>query len=104
MNAIDVFLLPSIWEGFGYVTIEAMACTRPVIAFEVGSNPEIIINNKTGFLVKFNDLNEFANKIIYFSENRPQILEMGIQGKKRAKDLFNIDSSYKELELYLNSL
>ena len=38
----DVFLLPSLWEGFGYVIVEASLCELPVIAFDVSSNGEVI--------------------------------------------------------------
>ena len=62
MKTIDIFLLTSLWEGFGYVIVEAMAAAKPVIAFDVSSNPEIIGDGETGYLVK-NNIKEFADKI-----------------------------------------
>jgi len=60
-NAL-VLLSPIKWEEpFGLVMVEAMACGTPVIAFNRGSAPEIIRNNKTGFLVK--NVNEMAKAI-----------------------------------------
>jgi len=35
MQSLDIFLLPSLWEGFGYVMTEAMVCRKPVIAFNL---------------------------------------------------------------------
>lgn len=43
-------------EAFGRVTAEALACGTPIIAFNKGANSELVINNKTGFLIKENDL------------------------------------------------
>ncbi len=52
LNIADVFVLPSISEGFPTVIPEAMMCGVPVIASDVGGIPEIIINDKTGILTK----------------------------------------------------
>ena len=101
MSSIDIFLLPSLWEGFGYVTIEAMASSKPVIAFNVASNPEIIIDKKTGFLTREGDLDSFVEKIIFFYNNPVKISEMGIEGQKRVIEKFSINNSYNELEKYL---
>ncbi|MCX6806606.1 MAG: glycosyltransferase family 4 protein [Candidatus Berkelbacteria bacterium] len=58
------FLLPIHWEEpFGLVMIEAMACGTPVVAFRRGSVPEIVIDGKTGFIVKPNDINAMAKAV-----------------------------------------
>ncbi len=52
-----VFLMTSRYkEAFGRVTAESLACGTPVIAFNKGANPELVINGKTGYLIKENDL------------------------------------------------
>ena len=51
MHNLDIFVLTSSWEGFGYVIVEAMAASKPVVAYNISSNPEIIRENQTGFLV-----------------------------------------------------
>ncbi|GAH13428.1 unnamed protein product, partial [marine sediment metagenome] len=63
MTSIDVFLLTSLWEGFGYVIIEAMICKKPVVAFDISSNPELVEDNRTGFLVENQNMNVFIQKI-----------------------------------------
>jgi len=104
MQSIDVFLLPSLWEGFGYVSIEAMICEKPVIAFNVASNPEIIVNNKTGYLTKINDVQVFTEKIHFFYHHPEKIKEMGHEGRSRVLQYFNIVNSFTQLENYLNQL
>jgi glycosyltransferase involved in cell wall biosynthesis len=51
MAALDLLVLPSWWEPFGRVLIEAMACATPVVATNLGGVPEIVQNGKTGLLV-----------------------------------------------------
>jgi glycosyltransferase involved in cell wall biosynthesis len=59
----DVFCLTSSYEGFGLVLLEAFSFGLPIVAFKSGAIPEVIKNNKTGYLVKFNDVNNFALRI-----------------------------------------
>lgn len=98
MHNIDIYILPSLWEGFGYVLVEAMLCKKPVIAFNLSSNPEIIDNNKTGFLVKENNIDEVIEKIKLLAENKELRDKMGIEGEKRVKNLFIVDRVIEEVE------
>ena len=55
MHAIDVFAMPSIWEGFGLVLLEAMAAGRPIVASRVATIPEVVVDGETGLLVPAGD-------------------------------------------------
>src|SRR5207237_9553082 len=46
MHALDVFAMPSIWEGFGLVLLEAMAAGRPIVASQVATIPEIVMDGE----------------------------------------------------------
>ncbi|MGH7598662.1 MAG: glycosyltransferase, partial [bacterium] len=61
MQAIDILLLPSLWEGFGIVLIEAMAAGKPAISTNMSSMPEIIVDGQTGYLVPPGDAEMLAN-------------------------------------------
>ncbi len=98
MCSIDIYVLPSLWEGFGYVLVEAMLFKKPVVAFNLSSNPEIIDNNKTGFLVKENNLDEIFEKIKLLAEDKELRERMGAEGEKRVKKLFVIDRVVEEVE------
>jgi 1,4-alpha-glucan branching enzyme len=65
----DVIIVPSLFEPFGLVYIEAFALKTPVVAFDTAAGNEIIVNNETGLLVEKGDSKALAEKIIYLLEN-----------------------------------
>jgi glycosyltransferase involved in cell wall biosynthesis len=103
MNSIDIFVLTSLWEGFGYVIVEAMAACKPVVAFNLSSNPEIIINNETGFLVDFPDVEMFSRKIELLVNDENLRLQFGKKGRDRVEKYFQLDERIAEFEQYLLS-
>lgn len=101
MKTLDVFALTSVWEGFGYVLVEAMAAKKPVIAFDITSNPEIVSNKDTGFLVPYPNETLFANKIIELSLNPALRKVLGENGRKRVEEKFQLNQIIQEIEAYL---
>jgi glycosyltransferase involved in cell wall biosynthesis len=65
-NSADLFLLPSRSEPFGIALLAAGLCGLPAVAFDVQGPRDIIINNKTGKLVKPYDVGEFAESILHY--------------------------------------
>jgi glycosyltransferase involved in cell wall biosynthesis len=65
---VDLFMLPSDYEGLPMVIIEAMSYGKPVVASNVGGISEIVVNDENGYTVE-NDPNVFADKITYILEN-----------------------------------
>ncbi|NOG84882.1 MAG: glycosyltransferase family 1 protein [Candidatus Scalindua sp. SCAELEC01] len=99
---IDLFLLPSINEGFGIVLVEAMAMGKPIVATNVGGIPEIVKDGTTGILVSPKDDEALSSSIIKLHKNPGLALKMGQAGYRRAKRLFDIESTVlKYEELYL---
>jgi D-inositol-3-phosphate glycosyltransferase len=62
-SAADMLVMPSHYESFGMVALEAMACGTPVIASDVGGLHELVKHNKTGIRVKVQDLDALAHAI-----------------------------------------
>ena len=93
----DIFLLPSRWEGFGYVLIEAMACRKPIVAFNTSSNPEIVADGKTGFLVNDFDTGEFAEMIFQLINNAQLRKQLGENGRKLVEERFTLERAVGKL-------
>ena len=100
MRSIDIFVLTSLWEGFGYVLVEAMALKKPVVAFNVSSNPEIVEDNKTGYLITPFDTEIFADKIGLLT-NKTLRNSMGIAGREKVEKMFTIQRTADKLEKML---
>ncbi len=103
MNALDIFLLTSLWEGFGYVLTEAMAASKPVVAFDNSSNPEIVDDEETGFLIKPYDIDAFVEKIIYLQDSTIRN-KMGMEGRNRVEKYFTIEKTLDNLEKMIEDI
>jgi glycosyltransferase involved in cell wall biosynthesis len=101
MKSLDVFALTSIWEGFGYVIVEAMAAKKAVVAFDITSNPEIITQNETGFLIPQKNVIEFSEKIDLLLNNTKLSYNMGADGRNKAEERFQLKTIILEIEAYL---
>ena len=97
----DVFVLPSLWEGFGYVLAEASLSKKPIVAFNLSSNPELVIHKRTGFLVAPNEIGEFADAIEKLHRNPDLIQQMGENGMAHIKANFDQKKNLKKIETYL---
>lgn len=69
LNSNDIFVLPSISEGMPNVLLEAMAAGLPIVATNVGGIPDIVKNNKNGYLVEPKNPQQLAERIHFLIEN-----------------------------------
>lgn len=83
MGAFDLFALPSLWEGFGLVLLEAMAQARPVVAAASGAIPEIVVPGETGLIVPPGDSPALATAISAIASDPARASAMGESGRKR---------------------
>lgn len=79
----DIFVLPTYYETFGIVLVEAMQYGLPVISTDVGGIPDLIEDGHNGYLVKKKDSIALANSIIKMISNRCLMEIMGREGRKR---------------------
>lgn len=101
MRSIDIFLLSSHWEGFGFVLAEAMANQKPVVAYSVSSNPEIVEQGVTGILVPQGDIPAFAAAVMKLAEDPVTRNDQGVAGRARVLEKFSFS---RQLNALLNAI
>jgi glycosyltransferase involved in cell wall biosynthesis len=98
LRECDVFVLPSRWEGFGFVMVEAMLMELPVVAFDAMSAQEIVVNGVTGLLTPPEDVQALAAAIAALLESPARARDLGKAGRLRALSLFTMDRATSDLE------
>lgn len=97
MAMSDLVVLPSIsLEALPYVLIEAMACSKPVVATNFSGIPEIVHDQVTGLLVPRHDPQGLAQAIESILNDETKALQMGHEGRKRVEDLFTQERMIRE--------
>lgn len=86
MNAADVFVLPSRFEGLPTVLVEAMACGLPIVATKVGGIPEIIKDNERGILIEPNDATAIVKGVLTLADNENLREKFKVEGLKFIKE------------------
>ncbi|OGS50954.1 MAG: hypothetical protein A3K65_03850 [Euryarchaeota archaeon RBG_16_68_12] len=100
-NEAAVFACPSIYEPFGIINLEAMACETPVVATRVGGIKEVVVDRQTGFLVPPGDPVRLGRAIRKVIEDPALAARMGKAGRKRVLAQFTWDRiAEKTLKLY----
>lgn len=87
--ASDVSVLPSLYESFGLVVLEAMAAGKPVIASNIGAIPEIVDDQMTGFLFPPRDVDRLTDLLFNILGDNDLRNEMGMRGKKKVQEQFS---------------
>jgi glycosyltransferase involved in cell wall biosynthesis len=86
-----VFCLPSHYEPFGVAFVEAMLAGLPCIGTTKWAMPEIIVDGQTGWLVRPGDPRDLAASLITALEDLPEAARRGMNGRRRALELFTWD-------------
>jgi glycosyltransferase involved in cell wall biosynthesis len=89
MHAFDLLLVPSIWEGFGLVILEAMAHQLPTVASAVSAIPEIVVDGETGLLVPPRDVDALAGALVSLFVDVPLRKHMGMLAEDRLESHFS---------------
>jgi glycosyltransferase involved in cell wall biosynthesis len=90
MPAFDALVMPSLWEGFGLVALEAMAHEVPVIASYVSALPEIVVDEQTGYLVPPQNTDALAERMADMLQNPVRAGKMGEAARRRVETEFSI--------------
>jgi glycosyltransferase involved in cell wall biosynthesis len=100
----DLFVMPSRYDSFGIVYLEAWRCGRPVIGANVGAIPEVIEEGRDGLLVEFGNVDQLASSVLYLLNSPDLCREMGERGREKVfkklnwgKTLPLIEKVYEEI-------
>jgi len=96
-NGADLFVMASQMESFGLVYAEALSCSIPVIGTSVGGIPEIIEDNKSGYLIPPNDPVELSKSIAKLITNEERRKQFGRYGRKAMRKNFDLNIIAKKL-------
>jgi len=101
LRAINIFVLPSLSEALSNALMEAMACGCPVVASNVGGNPELVRNGETGLLFEPGDAANLASALQTLIENEALRKRLADNGAKFLRDSFSIRASAQRMgEIY----
>lgn len=101
LKALDLFVFPSVSEGFGQAVIEAMAAGRPVVASAIPPLTEIVLTGETGVLVEPDNPQAFADASSWLFAHPEEARRMGERGRERVYSHFNAEKMAAEtLSLY----
>jgi glycosyltransferase involved in cell wall biosynthesis len=104
MHAVDVFAMPSVWEGFGLVLLEAMAAGRPIVASRVATIPEVVLDGETGILVPPGDAPALAEALVQMAHDRQLAARLGEAGRRRLQQHFSLQKMVADTELLYREL
>ncbi|MDD5258543.1 MAG: glycosyltransferase family 4 protein [bacterium] len=105
IHLLDIVVVPSLSEGFSNTIIEAMAVAKPVVATNVGGNPEAVIDGVTGILVPLADSQSLAAAILSILNNPVLEKTLGEKGFFRVQEKFSLKQMISSYEaLYLSVL
>ena len=100
----DIFILPSVWEGFGIVILEAFRAKTAVIASNIEGPAELIKNNYNGLLFEPKNVVELTDKIQFLINNKNERIEIAENGFKTFTSEYSIKNYVNLLhKLYINA-
>lgn len=97
LGEADLFLLPSRQEGFSNAILEAMACSLPVIATDVGGNAEAVVHGRGGSIVEPQNPEALAAAVIELAGKRAELPDMGRFNRERVAEHFSLEASARTL-------
>ena len=98
MQALDIFVLPSLSEGIPMALLEAMAVSRAVVASRVGGIPEIVEDGVEGILVEPMDVTRLAESCMRLIDSPETAMKMGAQAWKRVVQDFSATAMADQVE------
>jgi glycogen synthase len=103
-SGASVFACPSIYEPFGIINLEAMACGTPVVASAVGGIKEVVVPGETGILVEPANPRQLADGINQLLRDQAMARRFGENGRKRVEQYFGWDYIARQTKTLYESI
>ena len=100
LRGFDIFALPSFSEGLSNVILEAMASALPVVAYDVGGNPQLVAQDKGGYLLPKGDINSMIDSIKSLANCTSRISDMGRYNRDKVLNCYSMKAmanAYQQL-------
>jgi len=104
VQCMDLFVLSSVSEGVSVALLEAMAAGVPVVVTNVGGNPEIVSNGKTGWLIASGSLKELTAAILDAAEHPQRIQQFAEMGRRQYEERFQFEAMIERYDEIYHSL
>jgi len=96
IKSFDLFAMSSVTEGLGTSLLDAMACSRAIVATRAGGIPEIVVDGVNGLLVPPHDRMALARAIVALLKDDAQRTTMGAAGLSRVRECFTVERMVAE--------
>ncbi|OGX08662.1 MAG: hypothetical protein A2Z88_10325 [Omnitrophica WOR_2 bacterium GWA2_47_8] len=90
-RACDIFVVPSVYESFGLIYVEAMMHGKPVIGCKAGGIPEVVNNGKTGILIEPYNVNQLVDGLLRLLNDPQMRQDMGQNARRLCEEKFSFD-------------
>ncbi|MGH8540423.1 MAG: glycosyltransferase family 4 protein [Stenotrophobium sp.] len=98
-RSVDAALVPTRYEAFGYVALEAMACALPVVGFNSSGTAEVCAHGETALLAPVDNVRQLVAYIRQLADDRTLLMRLGVAGRHRAVECF---SEEKAIAAYID--
>lgn len=102
-NESDVFVFPTLGEGYGLVVLEALSCGLPVICSNLAGGDDAIIEGYNGFVFEAGNDNDLYSKIKWFIDNQQMLSALSENSKKSSLN-YTWDKYYKNIAAYIRQI
>lgn len=103
-QALDLFVAPQRWEGFGVTPLEAMATGIPVVATSVGAFPELVVTGQTGAIIAPGDVEAMAREVALLLDDEKELARQGVEARRHVAENFSLKAEADAINAVYRSL
>jgi sugar transferase (PEP-CTERM/EpsH1 system associated) len=104
LNAMDVYVSSSLFEGISNSLLEAMATGLPVAVTAIGGNPEVVVDGESGLLFPTSNVRRLAERLLALRASRDLRMQLGQRALQRVREQFSLDVMVRKYEEVYESL